>query len=767
MLEQNLYQTDVANIPVAANLNPAISERQIAICVGDNCKDNHPNQGLMSYEHFVECFCEVDTRRGTLPLEQYLALDKTDKQQSHVRSMEKDGEYFIPAKFARKNTRLAEDVVALSCFVMDIDTGNVHSEDIQSKLDGLTYFAYTSYSHHPDCPRWRVVIPYAKDISPEIHQFVYQHFQGFFDGNLDKRCATVNQIWYTPACPPDAAQYFQFIENDGEWFEPESLIPKDMCVAITKKPSSCQLREITSFDTDVIRIESALEFIPADDYQQWIKMGLALFNSIGEMGRDIWLRWSEKSPKFDLQEANEVWKSFKSSNSGSQVKLGTLFLIATGYGWTDGGVDTPEYVLDMNKNHFVAIDGGKTFVFIEEHHQPSKQVKLTHLSVSSFKDYYRNQKMEFATDAGTTRKNLGTLWLDHPRRRTYNGLMFSPSGKVSTGYYNTWTGFAYEPVQGDWSKFKQHIHQIICNGNDEDYEYLLNWMAFAVQKPYEPAKVAVVLKGERGTGKGTLINIFKEIFGQHSLQITSPKHLVGNFNAHLANCVFLFADEAFYAGDKQGEAVLKGLITENTFTLERKGMDAISSPNYLHIMMASNSEWVVPAGTSERRFFVLNVAQNQMQNRAYFEEVRTEMYERKGIKAMLYDLLHRDVSAFDIFKFRRNSALDEQIIHSMTREEEWWMERLGMLVKNDKTWREQSREELHNSYQGAVSTYHERGSATKLGLFLKKHLPDGFPKKINKRNTDGKIDNYYELPTQEVCRQFFMNKKGLQENHWE
>jgi len=32
--------------------------------------------------------------------------------------------------------------------------------------------------------------------------------------------------------------------------------------------------------------------------------------------------------------------------------------------------------------------------------------------------------------------------------------------------------------------------------------------------------------------------------------------LVGNFNAHLIDCVLLFADEAFWAGDKQGENTL-------------------------------------------------------------------------------------------------------------------------------------------------------------------------------------------------------------------
>ena len=46
------------------------------------------------------------------------------------------------------------------------------------------------------------------------------------------------------------------------------------------------------------------------------------------------------------------------------------------------------------------------------------------------------------------------------------------------------------------------------------------------------------------------------------MQIFNSKHLVGAFNGHLRNCLLLFADEAFWAGDKQGESVLKGMLTK-------------------------------------------------------------------------------------------------------------------------------------------------------------------------------------------------------------
>jgi hypothetical protein len=63
--------------------------------------------------------------------------------------------------------------------------------------------------------------------------------------------------------------------------------------------------------------------------------------------------------------------------------------------------------------------------------------------------------------------------------------------------------------------------------------------------------------------------------------------------------VLLFGDEAFYAGDKKHESILKMLITEEMITIEAKGVDAEVSGNCIHLMMASNDRgWCPPAWTT-------------------------------------------------------------------------------------------------------------------------------------------------------------------------
>ncbi|EOB7984982.1 primase-helicase family protein [Pseudomonas aeruginosa] len=189
-------------------------------------------------------------------------------------------------------------------------------------------------------------------------------------------------------------------------------------------------------------------------------------------------------------------------------------------------------------------------------------------------------------------------------------------------------------------------------------------MARTAQHPDSPGEVAIVLRGQRGTGKSFFAKTFGNLFGRHFMQVSDPKHLVGSFNAHLRDCVVLFGDEAFYAGDKKHEGVLKTIITEETLVVEGKGVDAEICPNFLHVLMASNSDWVVPAGEFERRFFVLDVGSDHRQDREYFRELKKSMDEG-GSENLLHFLLTYDLSSYEVRAVPATKALEEQKAYSL------------------------------------------------------------------------------------------------------
>lgn len=298
-------------------------------------------------------------------------------------------------------------------------------------------------------------------------------------------------------------------------------------------------------------------------------------------------------------------------------------------------------------------------------------------SFSAFRERYANQyvmvEKEKRGELVEEPAQVGTYWLNWRKRRSFEGIDLVPGGgyELPGKILNLWQGYAVQPHPGRWDRMKEHVAEILAEGDPKSLEYIMKWSAWAVQNPGERAEVAMVFKGDKGSGKGTFANALRQIFGPHGLQIFASKHLVGSFNAHLANCLFLFADEAFWAGDKQGESTLKGLVTEPVAMIEKKGIDAIQWKNRLHIIMSANAEWVVPASHDERRYAVFQVSSKQKQSEKYFSALKQEL-DQGGLSAMLHDLLQVQLGDWHPRRIVNTEALRQQKIRSMNHLQEWW-----------------------------------------------------------------------------------------------
>jgi hypothetical protein len=162
------------------------------------------------------------------------------------------------------------------------------------------------------------------------------------------------------------------------------------------------------------------------------------------------------------------------------------------------------------------------------------------------------------------------------------------------------------------------------------------------------------------------------IFGQHGLQIFSSDHLCGKHNAHLQNKLFLFLDEAMWAGDKDAERVLKGITTEKWMMIEPKGINAFQWPNRLWVLMSGNDKWIVPASHDERRYAVNKINERWKQNRDYFGPLFGEINDG-GAGAMLYDLLRLDLDGWHPRDHvPQTQALVEQKMLGLTGLEQWY-----------------------------------------------------------------------------------------------
>jgi hypothetical protein len=225
---------------------------------------------------------------------------------------------------------------------------------------------------------------------------------------------------------------------------------------------------------------------------------------------------------------------------------------------------------------------------------------------------------------------------------------------------------------------------VLANSDAAAFRYIIKWTAWTLQNPDNRAEVALIFKGGRGTGKGAFARAVKQAFGQHGMHISSDKHLTGHFNAHFQDCALLFADEAFWPGHKAAEGSIKRLITEPTLLIEPKGVNAYEVENCIHLIMATNEKWVVPAGEDERRYAVFKVCELYKQSKDYFRALFAEM-EAGGSAAMMHDLLAYDLKGWHPRDgVPQTDALHEQKLLSLSPERQWWFNfiKLGELPPN-------------------------------------------------------------------------------------
>lgn len=315
---------------------------------------------------------------------------------------------------------------------------------------------------------------------------------------------------------------------------------------------------------------------------------------------------------------------------------------------------------------------------------------------------------------------MGAYWLKWHGRKTFEGMDLDPTGPaiLPGNVLNLWKGFGVAPSPGKWPLMQRHILEVLAGGSEEQASYIMRWAAWAVQNPDWQAEVALVFRGDKGSGKGTFANAIRQLFGQHGLQIFSSKHLTGQFNAHLRSCLLLFADEAFWAGDKQGESTLKGLITESVVPIEQKGVDLVHVVNRLHIIMAANADWVIPASHDERRYAVFDVNSSKVGNRKYFEALNAEL-ENGGLAAMLHDFQQMPLGSWHPRVGIDTPALQRQKEASLTPIADWFV---GLLQDGYQLGRDGRvpASALHTMAKDSSRRLQDV-SPQALGRFLKKH----------------------------------------------
>lgn len=698
---------------------------------------------------------------------------------------------FGDARTDRGSLRHNANVLAVTGVEGDYDGGLIQPGEAAVRLQnaGVCALVYTTPSHTADEPRWRAMAPFSKEHPPEDRAALWARLNGLFDGELDPASAILSQSYYggNVAGRPAIETYLvegTFLDLAGELEEGAIGKPTKAYDATTAGSK----KETTGLSFDDFR--AALMKIPNTfRYSEWVGwLGAIHHEASGaddaEAYRALAHEWSATwEGGNDPEETDRVWDSLHADRAGAK-RGESIAWEARKHGWADPrdierreevrgdfelleGDSEGHPLARLNERHAVTWVGNKVCVLTE---LPDGTTRFS--TPADLHQWYANEQVQKVNSRAE--EPISRAWMRDASRRDYpGGVTFYP-GPVPKEVYNLWRGWPeLTSIEGaTCDLFLKHAREIICDGDEANFEWLIKWLAHSIQKPEEKPGTALILRGKKGAGKDSWLNYFGKLFGRHHFVVSKIEHLTGHFNAHLEETLFLHVEETFWAGDKKAEGELKSLITSGQTAIERKGFDVIQVENFSRLAFTSNADWVVPATFDERRFFVLNVSDRELGNKEYFAALISE--GNNGGAAALFDYLNAiDLSGFNARLPPNTKGLLEQKLAGLKGVDAWWYDLLttGGLPTfvdwndSDEGWREGRVTIDCSAFRDACNAWVEErrhhgdivGDA-EFGRKLREMVPG--IKRSRPRMKDGSRAHIYSLPSLRDCRKAFEARLG-------
>lgn len=341
-----------------------------------------------------------------------------------------------------------------------------------------------------------------------------------------------------------------------------------------------------------------------ESYHDWLRLGGALKREGFSVGDWRSLSWTSAG-----EDCFSKWDSLPTS----ELTVGTLiywarmieprFLLATTSEGMTPRVGASKAQHDMkarvfesvkeclnyfNERYFKVILGGKSVVV--EYGDIAVNLKK-----SDFFDAYSNKELRLKDEEGNfLLTNAAKFWFERTNEN-YRRVIFDPSPGYNSkpDEINLWNGFGVEPQQsGKAETYLNFVKDVICSGNDDLYDFLLDVLAQMVQEPQKKLAVgiAVAIRGRQGVGKNFFVENLGKLFGNAFIMVDNVEAITGRFNSILMDKILVFGDEAIWGGDRTNKDKLKSLITSDKLNIEKKFKDAFVASNHCRFIFATNSD---------------------------------------------------------------------------------------------------------------------------------------------------------------------------------
>lgn len=213
--------------------------------------------------------------------------------------------------------------------------------------------------------------------------------------------------------------------------------------------------------------------------------------------------------------------------------------------------------------------------------------------------------------------------------RIYDDMNIYPdTTKCPKTIFNLWKPFNIDLFKGDFipnedgaQKLLHHI-KILCNHQEEVYDYIILWVAHMLQYPAKKSIIPTFIS-KQGAGKGTLLKILSRLIGANRvLETTSPSRDVwGNFNGMMPTKFLVNLNELSRKETIESEGRIKALITDPMLTINSKGINQYEVYSYHRFIITTNQEQPIATSDDDRRNLIIRSSDELLKNKDYFIEL--------------------------------------------------------------------------------------------------------------------------------------------------
>ena len=434
----------------------------------------------------------------------------------------------------------------------------------------------------------------------------------------------------------------------------------------------------------------------ATDYESWRNIAMAIYTNFHELGDLVagWMvldEWSKKYEGYNARDNKTIWDGFanrpdnpltyksirRMADEDSSENVYESIYISRG----------ADALVEFINTSYIYNKGGKSVVIYVDngHHTLKSMVDMANdLSMYDFAVEDSKGKLHWMKPAD--------IWKHSTKRKCVKGIDFDPTGK-KPGIYNLWKGYYItkeNSIDADETMCQpilNHLKNVWCSGDENHFQYVLNWFAWVLQRPDVKIGVMLCIRSRQGGGKGTILDLFSYLMDgdrdtNYFSQCANLESIIGKFTTGIEGKCMINFDEAFWGGDVTKLGMIKNLITEPNQEIRVKNISPYNIRNTTAFILTTNEEQFAGITKDDRRHFCLECDDSLLDTKskselsAYFSAICGRKYNEPQNRDMCLSfakvLYARDLSDYNPRDFPKTPLSFNQIQQGWSSVVKFW-----------------------------------------------------------------------------------------------